>query len=68
MTAFKRSIVRQTDVRRMMRAAHAEGLTPRAIRVTTTGDVTIDVGDVIEQVASPLDEWRGRHGSLAQRH
>jgi hypothetical protein len=68
MTAFKRPIVRQTDMRRMMRAAHAEGLTPRAIRVATTGDVTIDVGDAIEQIASPLDEWRGRHGSLAQRH
>ena len=68
MTPPKRSTVRQMDVRRVVRAAHAEGLTPRAIRVETTGDVTIDVGDLVEQVASPLDEWRGRHGSHAQRH
>lgn len=68
MTPLKRSIVRQADVRRVVRAVHAEGLTPRAIRVEPTGDVTIDVGDLVQQVASPLDEWRGRHGSLSQRH
>jgi len=68
MVPFKRSTVRQADVRRVVRAAHAEGLTPRTIRVETTGDVTIDVADLVEQIASPLDDWRGRHGSLAQRH
>ncbi len=68
MTPSKRSSVRQTDVRRVVRAAHAEGLTTRAIKVEPNGDFTIDVGDLVEQVTSPLDEWRGRHGSLAQRH
>lgn len=68
MTPVKRSTVRQADVRRVVRAAHAEGLTPRAIRVEPNGDFTIDVGDLVEQLTSPLDEWRGRHGSLAQRH
>ena len=68
MNTSRRSAVRQIDVRRIVRAVHAEGVVPRTIRVEASGEVAIDVGDFVAMDVSPLDEWRGRHGSTAQRH
>lgn len=64
----KRSVVYQSDIRRTIRAVQAEGFSPREVRVRPTGDVSIDLGNDFEVVLDPLDEWRGRHGSTAQRH
>ena len=69
MMTLKRPAARQSDVRRVVRAAHAEGLSPRMIRVETSGDVSVEVGDFVEQNVSALDQWRGRrHDASAQRH
>lgn len=69
MIEWKRPTVRQADVRRVVRAAHAEGLSPRSIRVATSGDVSIEVGDIADQDVSALDQWRGRRNvAAAQRH
>lgn len=69
MMSLKRPAVRQADLRRVVRAAHAEGLSPRTIRVETSGDVSVEVGDIVERDVSALDQWRGRrHVASAQRH
>lgn len=69
MMEWKRATVRQADVRRVVRAAHAEGLNPRTIRVATSGEVSVEVGDITDQDVSALDQWRGRrHAATAQRH
>lgn len=68
MITLRRPAVRQADVRRVVRAAQAEGLMTRAIRVETTGEVIIDVGDLVAEDVKPLDEWRDRHGAASQRH
>lgn len=60
--------VRQSDVRRMMRAVQAEGFNPRSIRVEVSGDVSIDIGDGFEVQVDPLDAWRDRRGSAVPRH
>lgn len=68
MNTIKKPSVRQSDIRRMMRAVQAEGFNPRTVRVAATGDVSIDVGDDVEVQVDPLDEWRDRRGSSLQRH
>ncbi len=68
MSTTRRAGVRQSDIRRMMRAVQAEGLSPRSIRVEASGDVAIDVGDDVEVQVDPLDAWRDRRGSAVPRH
>ncbi len=68
MSMTRRAGVRQGDIRRMMRAVQAEGLSARSIRVEASGDVSIDVGDDVEVQVDPLDAWRDRRGSAIPRH
>lgn len=67
MNSIKHRSVRQSDVRRIVRAVHAEGLIPRAIRVATSGEVSIDMADMIAPQVDPLEEWRGRQVATSQR-
>lgn len=68
MSSYKHRSVRQSEVRRIVRAVHAEGLTPRAVRVATSGEVSIEMADMIAPQADPLEEWRGRQVAASQRH
>ena len=65
---MKKLSVRQSDIRRMMRAVQAEGFNPRTVCVTPKGDVSIDVSDFTETHVDPLDQWRDRRGSSFARH
>ena len=68
MNTIRKPSVRQSDIRRMMRAVQAEGFNPRTVRVAATGDVSIEVGDDVEVQVDPLDAWRDRRGSPHPQH
>lgn len=68
MSTSRRAGVRQSDIRRTMRAVQAEGFSPRSVRVEASGGVSIDVGDEVDVYVDPLDAWRDRRGHGHPRH
>jgi hypothetical protein len=52
-------LFRQTDVQRLIQGARAAGLTPKAIRVNSQGELKLELGaPEVGEAPAPADEWK----------